>query len=267
MRKKDHARRVGSGGHAGTPDLRGCSLAAAGGHTTRDLSARNPGAAGPPANTGSRPARNAARRPPARARPDALYRRPRLSRACSTRRSSAQASPAARIKSIDTRAAEAMPGVMAVLLGREIPVNSFGPSLKDQPVLADERVYHAGDGVAAVAAVTEQIALEALDKIKVEYEPLPAVFDPLEAMTRRRAQSACAEQQHLRDQGHQERRRRQGLRRVRPHLRRQLPHPDGRARADGAALRRSRCGTPTAASPSTRRSAASRSAAPTSRAR
>jgi len=88
----------------------------------------------------------------------------------------------ARIRSIDTRAAEAMPGVMAVLTGREIPVNSFGPSFQDQPVLAEERVFHAGDGVAAVAAVTEQIALEALDRIKVEYEPLPAVFDPLLAL-------------------------------------------------------------------------------------
>ena len=89
---------------------------------------------------------------------------------------------AARIKSVDTREAEAMPGVMAVLIGREIPVNSFGPSLQDQPVLADDLVFHAGDGVAAVAAVTEQIALDALDRIKVEYEPLPAVFDPVEAM-------------------------------------------------------------------------------------
>lgn len=89
----------------------------------------------------------------------------------------------ARIVKIDTRQAEAMPGVMAVITGKDIPVNSFGPSIKDQPVLASERVFHAGDGVAAVAAVTEQIALEALDRIKVEYEPLPAVFDPFEAMT------------------------------------------------------------------------------------
>jgi nicotinate dehydrogenase large molybdopterin subunit len=88
----------------------------------------------------------------------------------------------ARIKRIDTRAAEAMPGVMAVVTGREIPVNSFGPSLQDQPVLADDIVRHAGDGVAAVAAVTEQIATDALAKIEVEYEPLPAVFDPLEAL-------------------------------------------------------------------------------------
>jgi CO/xanthine dehydrogenase Mo-binding subunit len=89
---------------------------------------------------------------------------------------------AARIRSIDTREAEAMPGVLAVLTGREIPVNSFGPSLQDQPVLADERVFHAGDGVAAVAALSEQIAAEAIEKIKVEYEPLPAVFDPLHAL-------------------------------------------------------------------------------------
>jgi CO/xanthine dehydrogenase Mo-binding subunit len=87
-----------------------------------------------------------------------------------------------RIVRIDSSAAEAMPGVMAVVTGRDIPVNSFGPSLQDQPVLAGERVYHAGDGVVAVAALTEQIALDALEKIKVEYELLPAVLDPLEAI-------------------------------------------------------------------------------------
>ncbi len=88
----------------------------------------------------------------------------------------------ARIVRVDTSKAAAMPGVLAVITGRDIPVNSFGPSLQDQPVLAAERVFHAGDGVAAVAAVTEQIANEALERIEVEYEALPAVFDPLEAL-------------------------------------------------------------------------------------
>jgi CO/xanthine dehydrogenase Mo-binding subunit len=88
----------------------------------------------------------------------------------------------ARISRIDTSAAETMPGVMAVLTGRDIPVNSFGPSIQDQPLLAEERVFHTGDGVAAVAAVTEQIAAEAIEKIAVTYEPLPAIFDPVAAM-------------------------------------------------------------------------------------
>ncbi len=88
----------------------------------------------------------------------------------------------ARIISVDTREAEAMPGVLATLTGKEIPTNSFGPTLQDQPVLADDVVRHRGDGVAAVAAVTEQIAVDALEKIKVEYEPLQPVFDPLEAL-------------------------------------------------------------------------------------
>ena len=88
----------------------------------------------------------------------------------------------ARIISVDTKEAEAMPGVVAVITGKDIPVNTFGPSLKDQPVLADERVFHAGDGVAAVAAVTEQIAADAIEKIKVEFEELPPVLDPLESL-------------------------------------------------------------------------------------
>ncbi|MGP0092431.1 MAG: xanthine dehydrogenase family protein molybdopterin-binding subunit [Xanthobacteraceae bacterium] len=88
----------------------------------------------------------------------------------------------ARIMRIDTSAAEAMPGVAAVVTGRDIPVNSFGPMLQDQPVLADDIVRHAGDGVAAVAAATEEIARAAVEKIVVDYEPLPVVLDPLEAM-------------------------------------------------------------------------------------
>jgi CO/xanthine dehydrogenase Mo-binding subunit len=90
--------------------------------------------------------------------------------------------PHARIVRVDVSQAEAMPGVMASLTGDEIPVNSFGPTFQDQPVLAADKVRHMGDGVAAVAATSEQLALEALEKIKVEYEVLPAVFDPLEAM-------------------------------------------------------------------------------------
>lgn len=88
----------------------------------------------------------------------------------------------AKIKSIDVSEAEKMPGVMATLIGSEIPVNSFGPSYQDQPLLADDIVRHAGDGVAAVAAVTEQQALDALEKIKIVYEDLTPVYDPMEAM-------------------------------------------------------------------------------------
>ena len=88
----------------------------------------------------------------------------------------------ARILSIDLSEAGKMPGVVATLTGDEVPVNSFGTTYKDQPVLALDRVRHRGDGVVAIAAETEQQALEALAAVVVEYEPLPAVFDPLEAM-------------------------------------------------------------------------------------
>jgi CO/xanthine dehydrogenase Mo-binding subunit len=88
----------------------------------------------------------------------------------------------AKILSTDVREAQKMPGVVATLTGDEIPVNSFGSTYQDQPVLAADRVRHRGDGIVAVAAETEQQALEALAAVKVEYEPLPAVFDPLQAM-------------------------------------------------------------------------------------
>lgn len=88
----------------------------------------------------------------------------------------------ARIVDVDVAEAAEMPGVAATLVGAEIPVNSFGSTYTDQPVLADTRVRHHGDLVAAVAAETRQQAVDALARIRVEYEPLPAVFDPLEAM-------------------------------------------------------------------------------------
>jgi len=88
----------------------------------------------------------------------------------------------ARILRIDTSLAEAMPGVKAVLIGKEIPVNSFGPSLQDQPILADERVRHAGDGVAAVAADTPQIYLDIdRDKAQVVGVRISDIFNALQS--------------------------------------------------------------------------------------
>jgi CO/xanthine dehydrogenase Mo-binding subunit len=88
----------------------------------------------------------------------------------------------AKIISIDTSEAEAMPGVYATVTGKEFANNSFGPTFQDQPVLADTVVRHRGDGVAAVAAVSEQVAQEALNKIKVVYEDLQVILDPLESL-------------------------------------------------------------------------------------
>lgn len=89
----------------------------------------------------------------------------------------------ARIKSIDTSLAEAMEGVEAVLTYKDVPgEDGFGVFVLDQPSFAREKVRFVGETVAAVAAETEIIAREALAKIKVEYEPLPALFDPEEAM-------------------------------------------------------------------------------------
>lgn len=89
--------------------------------------------------------------------------------------------PHARIKRIDTAKAEKLPGVKAVLTGATIPPFKFGV-YKDNPPLKSEKVCSLRDEVAAVAAVDPEIAEEALGLIEVEYEELPAVFDPLEAM-------------------------------------------------------------------------------------
>ncbi len=86
----------------------------------------------------------------------------------------------ARILSIDTSDAEKMPGVRRIVTGQDCNI-LFGACIKDQPPLAVDKVRHAGEGVAAVIAETERQAEEATKKIKVEYEPLPFVTDPLEA--------------------------------------------------------------------------------------
>src|SRR5665213_3111020 len=83
----------------------------------------------------------------------------------------------AKIVSIDTSAARAMPGVHAVLTGRDIGEHYFGRRLCDWPVLAIDRVRFIGEFVVAVAADTPQIAEAAVATIQVEYEELPGVFD------------------------------------------------------------------------------------------
>lgn len=88
----------------------------------------------------------------------------------------------ARIKHIDISKAKSLTGVKAVVAYADTPGIKFGPRTEDWTILASDKVRFCGDEVAAVAAVDEDIAEGALDLIKVEYEELPMVSDPLEAM-------------------------------------------------------------------------------------
>jgi len=92
--------------------------------------------------------------------------------------------PHARILNIDTSKAEKLPGVRGVVTGRDIPDRQYGivPMAKDEYALAKDKVRYIGDDVAAVCAVDPEIAEEALELIDVDYEELPAVFDPREAI-------------------------------------------------------------------------------------
>jgi CO/xanthine dehydrogenase Mo-binding subunit len=90
--------------------------------------------------------------------------------------------PHARIKNINTSKAEALAGVKAVATYADTPQIKFGPRTEDWTILANDKVRFAGDELAAVAAIDEDIAEEALELIEVEYEPLPYVCDPIEAL-------------------------------------------------------------------------------------
>ncbi|MDP8234804.1 MAG: molybdopterin-dependent oxidoreductase, partial [Candidatus Erginobacter occultus] len=95
----------------------------------------------------------------------------------------------ARIKKIETKKAEALPGVAAVFTHQDVPriaITTAGqgfpePSPYDEFIL-DNKVRFVGDKVALVAAETAEIAEEALKLIEVEYEVLPAVLDPRKSM-------------------------------------------------------------------------------------
>jgi CO/xanthine dehydrogenase Mo-binding subunit len=90
--------------------------------------------------------------------------------------------PHARITRIDAAKARRMNGVHAVLTGHELGQVRWGRRIRDWPLLARDRVRFIGDRVAVVAAESPEIAQQAIQAIEIDYEELPAVFDPLEAL-------------------------------------------------------------------------------------
>lgn len=95
--------------------------------------------------------------------------------------------PHALLKEADAEEARKVPGVRAVLTGGDVLRMEglspyYGPAFKDQPIVAVERVRHVGEVVAAAAAETREAAEEALARVRVEYEPLPAVHTVLDAI-------------------------------------------------------------------------------------
>src|SRR6478609_5055959 len=97
--------------------------------------------------------------------------------------------PHARVKRCDTSAAMAMPGVKAILRAEDMPGAAAGATLGEgvqasaqaERGLTDEPLYH-GEPVLAVAAIDEATAAEAIEKIDIEFEPLPFVVDPIESL-------------------------------------------------------------------------------------
>jgi len=92
--------------------------------------------------------------------------------------------PHARVVKIDISEAEALPGVVKVITAEDVPVNEYGIIIPDQPVLVGEgdKVRWLGDRIAIVVAESEDTARKAGRLVQVEYEPLPVVSDPREAM-------------------------------------------------------------------------------------
>lgn len=98
--------------------------------------------------------------------------------------------PHARVLEIDTSEAETVPGVVAIYTAKDVPVNEYGLQTRDQPVLCgpgsskpgSDIVRFVGDQVALVVAETERAATRGRDLIHVEYQNLPIVSDPFEAL-------------------------------------------------------------------------------------
>lgn len=96
----------------------------------------------------------------------------------------------ARIISIDTSEAEKLPGVKGVITHNDVPSLKYGisPARWDENIFCIDKVRFVGDKVAAVACIDEETCYKALKLIKVEYDVLPAVLDPLHAMDEDAAQ-------------------------------------------------------------------------------
>ncbi|MEK6709517.1 MAG: xanthine dehydrogenase family protein molybdopterin-binding subunit [Nitrospinota bacterium] len=90
--------------------------------------------------------------------------------------------PHARILGVDAGRAAKAPGVACVLTAADVPVNSYGMVLTDQPVLCGDKVRYEGDPVVALCATSWEAAGEAARLVRVRYEDLPAVTDPVEAL-------------------------------------------------------------------------------------
>lgn len=90
--------------------------------------------------------------------------------------------PHANILHIDVSRAQRLPGVKAVVTGKDIGPRLYGVGLEDKPAVAIDRVRYIGEKVAGVVAADKDTLEEALGLIEVEYEELPAVFEPLEAI-------------------------------------------------------------------------------------
>ncbi|MBM4169562.1 MAG: xanthine dehydrogenase family protein [Ignavibacteria bacterium] len=91
--------------------------------------------------------------------------------------------PHAKILRIDTTKAETLPGVEAIVTARDIPGSKvFGIVVKNQQILCEDRVRYLGDGIALVAARSREICEEAVALIEIDYEPLPVISDPEEAL-------------------------------------------------------------------------------------
>jgi carbon-monoxide dehydrogenase large subunit len=90
--------------------------------------------------------------------------------------------PHGKVLRVDVEKAKKHPGVKAVICARDVPVRRYGYAIEDEYIFAIDKVVYVGQPVAAVAAVDEETAEEALSLIDVDYDELPAVFDAEEAI-------------------------------------------------------------------------------------